>query len=90
MEVSTMNRILKLFIPKPATLANYAAKGIQEAINGSGKEELIAKYSNLANNATDVQKFITSILLDGKIDDIERDDIAKKIEPLMKTLVEFI
>lgn len=85
-----MNRILKLFIPKPATLATYAAKGIQEAINGSGKEQLIAKYSNLANSATDVQKFVTSILLDGKIDDIEREDIAKKIEPLMKTLVEFI
>lgn len=90
MEVSTMNRILKLFIPKPATLANYAAKGIQEAINGSGKEELIAKYSNLANKATEVQKFVTSILLDGKIDDIEREDIAKKIEPLMKTLIDFI
>lgn len=90
MEISTMNRILKLFIPKPETLANYAAKGVQEAINGSGKEELIAKYSNLANNATDVQKFITSILLDGRIDDIEREDIAKKLEPLMKTLVEFI
>ena len=90
MEVSTMNRILKIFIPKPATLANYAAKGIQEAINGSGKEELIAKYSNLANKATEVQKFVTSILLDGKIDDIEREDIAKKIEPLMKTLVDFI
>ena len=85
-----MNRILKLFIPKPATLANYAAKGIQEAINGSGKEELIAKYSNLANKATEVQKFVTSILLDGKIDDIEREDIAKKIEPLMKTLIDFI
>ena len=85
-----MNRILKLFIPKPATLANYAAKGVQEAINGSGKEELIAKYSNLANKATEVQKFVTSILLDGRIDDIEREDIAKKIEPLMKTLIEFI
>ena len=85
-----MNRILKLFIPKPATLANYASKGIQEAINGSGKEELISKYSNLANKATEVQKFVTSILLDGKIDDIERDDIAKKIEPLMKVLIDFI
>ena len=85
-----MNRILKIFLPKPATLANYAAKGVQEAINGSGKEELIAKYSNLANKATEVQKFVTSILLDGRIDDIEREDIAKKIEPLMKTLVDFI
>ena len=90
MEVSTMNRILKIFLPKPATLANYAAKGVQEAINGSGKEELIAKYSNLANKATEVQKFVTSILLDGKIDDIEREDISKKIEPLMKTLIDFI
>ena len=85
-----MNRILKLFIPKPSTLATYAAKGVQEAINGSGKDEQIAKYSKLADSATDVQKFITSILLDGKIDDIEREDIAKKLEPLMKTLVEFI
>ena len=85
-----MNRILKIFIPKPATLANYAAKGVQEAINGSGKEELIAKYSNLANKATEVQKFVTSILLDGRIDDIEREDISKKIEPLMKTLIDFI
>lgn len=85
-----MNRIIKLFIPKPATLSNYAAKGIQEAINGSGKEQLIAKYSNLADKATEVQKFITSILLDGKIDDIEREDIAKKIEPLMKVIVDFI
>lgn len=85
-----MNRIIKLFIPKPATLASYASKGIQEAINGSGKEQLIAKYSNLADKATEVQKFITSILLDGKIDDIEREDIAKKIEPLMKVIVDFI
>lgn len=85
-----MNRILKLFIPKSSTLANYAAKGIQEAINGSGKEELIAKYSNLASKATDVQKFVTSILNDGKIDDMEREDIAKKIEPLMKVLIDFI
>ena len=90
MEISTMNRILKLFIPKPSTLASYASKGIQEAINGSGKEELIAKYSNLASKATEVQKFVTSVLNDGKIDDIERDDIASKIEPLMKTLVDFI
>ena len=85
-----MNRILKLFIPKPSTLANYSAKTIQQAINGSGKEQLIAKYSALANSATDVQKFVTSILLDGKIDDIEREDIAKKLEPLMKILVDFI
>ena len=85
-----MNRILKLFIPKSSTLASYAAKGIQEAINGSGKEELISKYSNLASKATEVQKFVTSILNDGKIDDMEREDIAKKIEPLMKTLVDFI
>lgn len=85
-----MNRILKLFIPKPATLASYSAKTIQQAINGSGKEELIAKYSNLASKATDVQKYVTSILKDGKIDDIERDDIASKLEPLMKVILEML
>lgn len=85
-----MNKILKLFIPKPATLAHYAANGIQNAINGSGKEELIAKYSNLANKATEVQQFVSSILLDGKIDDVEKEDISKKIEPLMKMLVDML
>lgn len=85
-----MNKILKLFIPKPATLANYSAKTIQQAINGSGKEELIAKYSNLASKATDVQKYVTSILKDGKIDDIERDDIANKLEPLMKVILDML
>lgn len=49
-----MNKILKLFIPKPASLAHYAANGIQNAINGSGKEELIAKYGSLADKATEV------------------------------------
>lgn len=85
-----MNKILKLFIPKPQTLANYSAKTIQQAINGSGKEELIAKYSNLASKATDVQKYVTSILKDGKIDDIERDDIANKLEPLMKVILDML
>lgn len=85
-----MNKLIKLFIPKPATLANYSAKTIQSAINGSGKEELIAKYSNLANKATDVQKYVTSILKDGKIDDIERDDIASKLEPLMKVILDML
>lgn len=85
-----MNKILKLFIPKPATLANYSAKTIQQAINGSGKEELIAKYSNLASKATDVQKYVTSILKDGKIDDIEREDIANKLEPLMKVILDML
>lgn len=85
-----MNKLIKLFIPKPATLANYSAKTIQSAINGSGKEELIAKYSNLANKATDVQKYVTSILKDGKIDDIERDDIANRLEPLMKVILEML
>lgn len=85
-----MNRILKLFIPRPSTLANYSAKTIQQAINGSGKEELISKYSNLASKATDVQKYVTSILKDGRIDDIERTDIANRLEPLMKVILDML
>ena len=85
-----MNKILKLFIPKSETLAHYASKGIQKAINGSGKEEIIAKYGSLADKATEVQKWITSILVDGKIDDVEQEDIAKKLEPLMKMMVDML
>lgn len=83
-------KLVKLFLPNAETLSNYAAEGIQKAINNADKEAQIAKYADLVDKATDVQKFVTEILLDGKIDDVEKEDIAKKIEPLMVKLIEII
>lgn len=46
--------IVKLFMPKPATLANMAAKRIQDAINGSSKAATISKCANIAASVTDI------------------------------------
>lgn len=77
-------------MPSPKKLSNMAAEKIQSAINQSGKEDLIAKYASMADSATEIQKWITELLVDGKIDDIEKSDIADKLEPLLKKIVELI
>ena len=82
--------IKKFFIPRSDKMAAYAAEQIAKAVNQADKESQIAKYANIADKATEVQKFVTSILLDGKIDDVEKEDIAKKIQPLMEKLIELI
>ena len=67
-----------------------AAEKIQAAVNQSGKEDLIAKYASMADSATEVQKWVTELLVDGKIDDIEKSEISDKLEPLLKKIVELI
>lgn len=83
-------RLAKMLMPRPEKLAEIAAKKIQLAVNGSGKEEQIAKYGSLADEATEIQKFVTSILKDGKIDDLEADGIKQKLSPLFGKLCEMI
>lgn len=85
-----LKKILKLFIPNEKKLSMMAAEKIQMAVNQSGKEDLIAKYASMADSATEIQKWVTELLVDGKIDDIEKSDIADKLEPLLKKMVELI
>lgn len=83
-------KIAKTLMPKPEKLAEIAAKKIQLAINGSGKEEQIAKYGSLADEATEIQKFVTSVLRDGKVDDLEADEVKSRLVPLFTKLCEMI
>ena len=85
-----LKKLIKLFIPSSKKLSVMAAEKIQAAVNQSGKEDLIAKYASMADSATEVQKWITELLVDGKIDDMEKSDIAAKLEPLLKKMVELI
>lgn len=85
-----LKSIAKWLMPSPKKLSNMAAEKIQAAVNQSGKEDLIAKYASMADSATEIQKWITELLVDGKIDDIEKNDIADKLEPLLKKIVELI
>ena len=77
-------------MPSSKKMATYAAEQIANAVNQAQKEDQIAKYASIVDKATEVQKFVTEILLDGKIDDVEKEDIAKKIEPLMEKMIELI
>ena len=80
--------IMKLFMPKPATLANMAAKQIQDAVNNCQKGETIAKCANIAASVTDIQKFVSDTLLDGKVSDEEAKKVEEKLVPLFEKVIE--
>ena len=74
--------LIKTFMPSPATLAKMASKQIQTAVNGCQKGETIAKCANIASSITDVQKFVSETLLDGKVSDAEAKQVEEKLIPL--------
>lgn len=82
--------IVKLFIPSGKKLAQMAADGIQKAVNQSDKEALIAKYATIANQATEIQSFVVGLVVDGKIDDVEKNEISDRLAPLFSKLMELI
>lgn len=82
--------LLKFFIPNSKKLAGMAAEQIQKAVNQTEREDAIAKYSQMADSAVDVSKKITTWLSDGKLDDMERDEIADEINPLIAKILELI
>ena len=82
--------IIKLFMPKPATLAKMASKQIQEAVNGCQKGEMIAKCAGIASSVTDIQKFVSDTLLDGKVSDEETKQVEEKLVPLFEKVIELV
>ena len=85
-----MKWFIKLFIPKPAKIAEIAAEAIAKAINESNKTELIAKYDSYAIKLTELQTFIVKLLEDGKIDDSEKAKIAEMLTPIATKITEAI
>lgn len=85
-----MKKLIKWLMPSSKKLSNMAADKIQNAINQSGKEDIIAKYATMADSATEIQKWVTELLVDGKIDDIEKSDIAERLQPLIQKVVDLI
>ena len=85
-----MKWFIKLFIPKPAKIAEIAAEAIAKAINESNKTELIAKYDSYAIKLTQLQTFIVKLLEDGKIDDSEKAKIAEMLTPIATKITEAI
>ena len=83
-----LKRLIKMFMPSPQTLAKMASKQIQDAINGCQKAETIAKCANIAASVTDIQKFVSDTLLDGKVSDEETKQVEEKLVPLFEKVVE--
>ena len=80
--------LMKMFVPSPQTLAKMAAKQIQEAVNNCQKGETIAKCANIAASVTDIQKFVSDTLLDGKVSDEEAKQVEEKLVPLFEKVIE--
>ena len=77
--------IIKIFMPNSKKIAGYAAESIAKAINSQTEREAqIAKYAKLADQFTDYQKFVTQILTDGRISDVEKEQIAQKVLPVVE------
>ena len=83
-----IKRLIKTFMPSPATLANMASKQIQDAVNGCQKGQMIAKCASIAAAVTDIQKFVSDTLMDGKVSDEETKRIEDKLVPLFEKVVE--
>ena len=80
--------LIKIFMPGPRTLAKMASKQIQDAVNGCQKGETIAKCANIAASVTDIQKFVTDTLMDGKVSDDEAKQVEEKLIPLFQKVIE--
>lgn len=65
-----------------------AARKIQNAVNESDKAATIAKCASIASYATDIQKFVSDTLLDGKVSDDEAKQVEEKLVPLFEKVVE--
>ena len=65
-----------------------AAERIQKAVNESNKAEMIAKCAGIAASVTDIQKFVSDTLLDGKVSDDETKKVEEKLIPLFEKVVE--
>ena len=85
-----MSWLIKLFIPKPKTLADMTAEAIAKAINESDKTDIIKRYDGYAAKLTELQTFIVKLLEDGKIDDAEKAKIADMLTPIMQKITEKI
>ena len=83
-----IKRLIKTFMPSPATLAKMASKQIQTAINDCQKGATIAKCANIASSVTDIQKFVSDTLIDGKVSDAEAKQVEDKLVPLFEKVVE--
>ena len=79
-------------VATPSRLSSYAADGIQRCVNGSKEETAatVAKYATITNEMAELAKNISAMLIDGRIDDVERDTLQKMLDPLFAKVMELV
>ena len=82
--------ILKLFLPSSKKLADIASEQICAAVNGTGKEKQISEVMKYVDILADLQAKIATLLKDGKLDDEEKKQISKDLEPLISKLLKML
>lgn len=82
--------ILKWLIPSADDVTKMISKSVKDAVNNSGKAELISKYAGYSDNWNKCQKYVTDWLLDGKIDDEEQKQFEAAIKPLVEHVLSAI
>ena len=82
----------KKLCPSSKTIAAAAASKAQKGYNGIDKEkrELISSYAAKADSFNAHAKKLRQMIADGKIDDLERDQLAEMLEPLIENAKELV
>lgn len=82
-----MKALLKIFLPKPATLADMAASKVADLANrNSDKMMLVAQYEEYVKKAAEVQTQLADWIKDGRIDNMEEKEIAELLKSLFDKL----
>lgn len=86
-----MIKLFRIFLPKTSTLAKMGAKSIRETIDKNQDKMLIAaRYAEYVRKASEIQTKIATWIADGKISDVEEQELAETLEPLFEKLYNLI
>lgn len=85
-----MKWLIKLVMPSAEKISGYAAEGIAKAVNESGRQEAIAKYSTMLQNAAANIALVNDMLVDGKIDPTETKRIAEMLAPAVDNILKMV
>lgn len=84
-----MKKIVKWFL-SAKKLAKWSADVVQTAINSSSLSQYTDKYGEVAKRITEVQTWLVEMFKDGKVSDIEREDIEKKLTPVYEKFLSLL
>lgn len=85
-----VKKLVKMFLSADM-LSELAADKIAYAANKGGLQALSEKgITEVVKTALDIQNKIGRWIEDGKIDDIEKSEIAEVVKPLMQKVIDLI